>query len=287
MTQVIPPALACLPGPRDPSLLRDERLDEIFAATVARTPAARAVTFGDTSLDYSELAARAERIAGVLAARGIGPGAFVGLWMSRSIDLHAALLGILRSGAAYIPFDADAPSDRIAECLADCRAAAILVDADTAGRIAQPLPAPVLDVAPLLNAAPAEPAPAPRDRGATSDSPAYLIYTSGSTGRPKAVVVPHRAICHYLRAANSLYGIESSDVVFQGASVAFDLSLEEIFIPYLVGARLWIAGPRTLAETEQLPDLLGEAGITVLDTVPTLLSLLSRDVPSLRLIILG
>lgn len=287
MTQVTPPALACLPGPRDPSLLRDERLDEIFAATVARTPNALAVTFGDTSLDYSELAARAERIAGALAARGIGPGAFVGLWMSRSIDLHAALLGILRSGAAYIPFDADAPSDRIAECLADCHAAAILVDADTAGRIAQPLPAPVLDVAPLLNAAPADPAPAPRDRGATSNSPAYLIYTSGSTGRPKAVVVPHRAICHYLRAANSLYGIESSDVVFQGASVAFDLSLEEIFIPYLVGARLWIAGPRTLAETEQLPDLLGEAGITVLDTVPTLLSLLSRDVPSLRLIILG
>ncbi|MEO0035757.1 MAG: hypothetical protein RLZZ501_1780, partial [Pseudomonadota bacterium] len=150
MTQVSPSAPACLTGPRDPSLIRDERLDEIFAATVARTPAAPAVTGGDITLDYAALAERAGRIAAALVARGIGPGAFVGLWMSRSLDLHAALLGILQSGAAYIPFDAEAPAGRVAECLEDCGAAAILVDADTQGRIEAPLPAETLRAAELL-----------------------------------------------------------------------------------------------------------------------------------------
>lgn len=286
MTQVSPSAPACLTGPRDPSLIRDERLDEIFAATVARTPTAPAVTGGDITLDYATLAERAGRIAAALVARGIGPGAFVGLWMTRSLDLHAALLGILQSGAAYIPFDAEAPSGRVAECLEDCAAAAILVDADTQGRIEAPLPAETLRAAALLDR-PADPPPAPRARGGSAEDPAYLIYTSGSTGKPKAVVIPHRAICHFLRAANQAYGITAADVMFQGASVAFDLSLEEIFVPYLVGARLWVAGPRTLAETERLPDLLEQAGVTVIDTVPTLLALLPRDVATLRLILLG
>jgi len=272
----------CLFGPRDPSLLRDETLAGIFAETAARTPDADAVIFGDTRLTYAELAARAARVSAALAARGIGPGDFVGLWFTRSLDLHVALLGILGAGAAYIPFDADAPPERVAQCLADCRARAVLLDRRAADLGAGALGVPALT--------PEELESAPRATGwrvAQPDDPAYAIYTSGSTGTPKGIVIPNRAICHYLRAAQRVYGIEASDVVFQGASVAFDLSLEEIFVPYLVGATLWIAGPRTLAETDRLPDLLAEAGITVLDTVPTLLSLLARDVPSLRIIILG
>ncbi|WP_254432476.1 Pls/PosA family non-ribosomal peptide synthetase [Magnetospirillum sp. SS-4] len=279
---------APLLGFRDPSLLRDELLSEMFAATAARTPDARAMTFGEVSLTYGQLSRRVETVAAALAARGIGRGAFVGLWMSRSLDLHVALLAILRTGAAYIPFDTDAPAERVAECLGDCAAAAIIVDAVTAGGVASPLPAPMLPLPALAeDKAAAAPAPDPRVLGAGPEDAAYAIYTSGSTGRPKAIVISHRNICHYLRAANAVYGIRPSDVVFQGASVAFDLSLEEIFIPYLVGAALWVADRRTLAETDRLPDILTEAGITVLDTVPTLLSLLSRDVAGLRIIILG
>ena len=286
MNQLTPPLPAPLLGRDDSSLLRDELLSEIFAATAIRAPDATAVTFGDTTLTYGELAARADRVAAALAARGIGRGAFVGLWMSRSLDLHVALLGILRAGAAYIPFDTDAPAERVAECLNDCAAAAIIVDAVTAGGVETPLPAEMLLLPALAAQAPAA-VPDLRGLGANPADAAYAIYTSGSTGKPKSIVISHRNICHYLRAANTVYGIEATDVVFQGASVAFDLSLEEIFVPYLVGASLWIAGRRTLAEAEQLPDVLTQAGVTVLDTVPTLLGLLPRDVPGLRVIILG
>ena len=287
MNQLSPAVPAPLLGLDDPSLLRDELLSEIFAASVAAAPHACAATFGETSVSYAELAARADRVAAALAAKGIGRGAFVGLWMSRSLDLHVALLGILRAGAAYIPFDTDAPADRVAECLSDCSAAAIIVDAVTAGGVEHPLPAQMLLLPALLDQAPDAAPPDLRALGASSADAAYAIYTSGSTGKPKSIVISHSNICHYLRAANTLYGIQASDVVFQGASVAFDLSLEEIFVPYLVGASLWIAGRQTLAEAEQLPDVLTQAGITVLDTVPTLLGLLPRDVPGLRVIILG
>ena len=113
----------------------------------------------------------------------------------------------------------------------------------------------------------------------TPDHPAYLIYTSGSTGTPKGIVVTHRNICHFLRSGNALYGFSADDVVFQGASVAFDLSMEEIWIPYMVGATLVVASPATIGDAEKLPDILIEAGVTVLDTVPTLLGLLNARHP--------
>ena len=114
-----------------------------------------------------------------------------------------------------------------------------------------------------------------------------MIYTSGSTGTPKGIVITGRNICHYLRSANETYKIDKSDIVFQGASIAFDLSMEEIWIPYLAGATLFVATPAVMGEAEALPDLLEEVGVTVLDTVPTLLSLMPRDIKTLRVIILG
>jgi non-ribosomal peptide synthetase-like protein len=288
MNQIAPTSLSStLFGPNDPSLLRDELLCGIFAASANSAPNRRALTCGDDVLSYGELEARANRVANSLRALGIGRGAFVGLWMSRSADLHVALLGILKAGAAYIPFDTDAPAERVAECLDDCAAAAIVVDDATAEKAGSVLPAQVLKLPALVAGADSGRAPDLLAEGASPADAAYAIYTSGSTGKPKAIVISHRNICHYLRAANTIYGITEDDVVFQGASVAFDLSLEEIFIPYLVGATLWIASRQVLAETDRLPDLLSEAGITVLDTVPTLLTLLAHDVSSLRVIILG
>nr|WP_168220510.1 Pls/PosA family non-ribosomal peptide synthetase [Azospirillum thermophilum] len=272
-------------GVEDPSLLRDELLPEILRASVDRRPDRTAIQFDGRRISYAELDSRANRVAQGLRARGIGRGSFVGLWMARSLDLHVVLLGILKAGAAYIPFDADAPAERVATSLTDCGAPAILVDLVTGTRAAGLGDVQVLRIGDVLSTT--DTAPDLRAEGMTPDDPAYAIYTSGSTGKPKGIVISHRNICHYLRAANTVYGLTDEDVVFQGASVAFDLSLEEIFVPYLVGATLWVASRQVLDEVDRLADVLNEAGITVLDTVPTLLAMLPKDVPSLRVVILG
>ncbi|WP_372395453.1 Pls/PosA family non-ribosomal peptide synthetase [Azospirillum sp. HJ39] len=278
-----------LRGPVDPTLLRDELLSDIPQTTAAAHPDRTAIIHEGRRVSYAELDARANRVARGLRARGIGPGCFVGLWMARSLDLHVALLGILKAGAAYLPFDADAPAERVAVSLTDCAAPAILVDLVTGTKAAtlavHGAAVQTLRIGDVLgdDARPLD----LRADGVTPDSPAYAIYTSGSTGKPKGIVISHRNICHYLRAANSVYGIAADDVAFQGASVAFDLSLEEIFVPYLAGATLWVASRQVLDEADRLADVLNDAGVTVLDTVPTLLAMLPKDVPSLRVVILG
>jgi non-ribosomal peptide synthetase-like protein len=275
---------AVLRGDVRPEFLRDEVLAEIFAATAAAHPDRTALVFGAERLTYAEVDARTCALARGLIRRGIGPGDVVGLWMCRGADLLMAQIAIAKTGAAWLPFDADAPADRIAVCLADADAKAILTSEAGVPRL--DVGCPVVTPAGLVDASDATPLD-PRARGLTPDHPAYLIYTSGSTGTPKGIVVTHRNICHFLRAANDLYGFRAEDVVFQGASVAFDLSMEEIWIPYMVGASLVVASSATLGDVERLPDFLAQAGVTVLDTVPTLLALLPRDIASVRLILLG
>lgn len=277
--------LAMMMGEKRPDLLRDEVLGEIFAATVAERAAHPALVDASRRLSYDEVWAAAGRQARGLALAGVGPGDLVGLWMPRGIDLLIAQIAITRAGAAWVPFDAEAPVDRIAICLADAEAKGVVTAADWQGRAAgtehtvwTPESLTAGDDGVVMPA---------RAIGLTNDHPAYLIYTSGSTGTPKAIVISHRNICHFLRSGNALYGIAADDIVFQGASVAFDLSMEEIWTPYLVGATLYVASPETMGDAEKLPALLTQAGVTVIDTVPTLLGILPADVPSLKLILLG
>ncbi|KQP73429.1 peptide synthetase [Methylobacterium sp. Leaf111] len=285
---------AVLRGAVRPDLIRDETLGEIFRASAAARPDHPALVDGartgpdgaHPAFSYAEVEARAGAIARGLAHRGIGPGDVVGLWMARGPDLLIAQIGITLSGAAWLPFDAEAPADRVAVCLEDAQAKALLVS--PALEPQAPAGTPSLTVAGLASATPERAAlPDLRAAGLTPEHPAYLIYTSGSTGVPKGIVISHANICHFLRSGNVLYGMRPDDVVFQGASVAFDLSMEEIWVPYLVGATLFVASPAMMGDVESLPDIIARAGVTVLDTVPTLLAMISRDLPTVRLVLLG
>ncbi len=273
-------------GERHPEFLRDELLAEIFAEAVAAHGSAPALRSPARTMTYTQVDEASNALARGLLRRGLAPGKVAGLWMQRGIDLLIAQIAIAKTGAAWLPFDADAPADRVAVCLTDASAHLILTDDAFAAEHGAALNCEVATPSRLVDPNDTTPI-GPRALGAHPDDPAYLIYTSGSTGMPKGIVISGRNICHYLRSANHLYGIRSEDVVFQGASVAFDLSMEEIWIPYLVGASLFVASREMLGEADALPDVLGAAHVTVLDTVPTLLGLLSRDIPSLRLIILG
>lgn len=277
--------LAMMAGEKRPDLLRDEVLAEIFAATVTTRAAHPALVDASRRLSYDAVWAAAGLQARGLALAGVGPGDLVGLWMPRGIDLLIAQIAITRAGAAWVPFDAEAPVDRIAICLDDAQAKGIVTAAAWQGRAAG-TERTVWTPEGLAAGDDGVAMPA-RAAGLTKDHPAYLIYTSGSTGTPKAIVISHRNICHFLRSGNALYGIDADDIVFQGASVAFDLSMEEIWTPYLAGATLFVASPEMMGDAEKLPALLSEAGVTVIDTVPTLLGILPADVPSLKLILLG
>ncbi len=273
-------------GPRRPDLLRNETLADIFAATVALYGSRPCMVSDEIALTYREVDSMAKGIARGLLRNGIGPGDVVGLWMARGPELLIAQIAIAKTGAAWLPFDGDAPVERIAVCLQDSDAKGLLTSEAFAPKAEGHVPCPVLTGALLVDMHDKRPVNA-KALGATPDHPAYMIYTSGSTGMPKGIVISGRNICHYLRAANEVYGLDETDVVFQGASVAFDLSMEEIWVPYLVGASLFVATPAVMGDADRLPEIMDRAKITVLDTVPTLLSILPRDIASLRLIILG
>ena len=275
-----------LRGPQRPDLIRDELLCEIFARSAAFDPNGVAMVTRDGKLTYAEVDAKAEAIARGLVRKGLRPGDVAGLWMARGHDLLIAQIAIAKVGAAWLPFDGDAPVERIAVCLEDAEAKGILVSPDFVAKLEGRTDCPAWTIRELIDPSDTSKVDA-RALGATPDSPAYLIYTSGSTGTPKGIVISNRNICHYLRAANEVYGLRESDVVFQGASVAFDLSMEEIWLPYLAGATLFVATPEVLGEAEKLPEIMEANRVSVLDTVPTLLALLPRDVATLRVIILG
>ncbi|MEX5744057.1 Pls/PosA family non-ribosomal peptide synthetase [Massilia sp. X63] len=272
-------------GPQQPELLRDEILADLLEASARRAPDQPALIEGARRLSYREL----DELAGLAASRlleaGIQAGDIVGLWMPRGIDLLVMQAAIAKTGAAWLPVDEDTPFERLLVCMEDAGAPALVSSEAMAARM-QPMARPVHLAERLL--APPAPGYTPLQRGRVANSaPAYVIYTSGSTGKPKGIVISQRSICHFLRSENAVLGVRAQDRVYQGFSVAFDMSFEEIWISYLVGATLWL-GPRDAAgDPEVLPQLLAENGVTVLHAVPTLLALFAHDVPGLRIINLG
>jgi non-ribosomal peptide synthetase-like protein len=272
-------------GPTQPELLRDEILADLLEASARRTPNKPALVFGDRSLSYGEL----DRLAGLACARliaaGVRPGQMLGLWLPRGIDLLVMQAAIAKAGAAWLPVDEDTPVERLQVCMDDAQAVGVVSCDAFADRLAS-LAQPVF-VAERLLAAPGDGEVLATRGEVLPDVPAYVIYTSGSTGKPKGILITQRSICHFLRSENEVLGIRHEDRVYQGFSVAFDMSFEEIWISYLVGATLWIGPKETAGDPEALPRLLAANGVTVLHAVPTLLALFAEDVPSLRLINLG
>ena len=260
------------------------QLHEWFEASVRRHPTEPALLGPAGPVSYYALDERANELADYLRATGVRPGDFVGLFIAKSTELYVAMLAVLKAGAAYVPLDLSFPSERVAFILGDCGARLLL----TVG----PAPTPGEWVGTTLNLHqrpdhPAEMQPAEPFPRFSPDSPAYVIYTSGTTGQPKGVVLPHRSICHLVQAEQALFQPTSNDRVAQGFSVAFDASLEEIWLAWAAGAALVPVPDEVMKAPDALPAFLLAQGITVFSTVPTLLSLLDAPVATVRLLILG
>ncbi|MDB5960034.1 MAG: peptide synthetase [Massilia sp.] len=270
-------------GPAAPELLREEILADLFEASARRSPQQIALIYGEREVTYAELDMLSARACARLLDAGVRAGHIVGLWMPRGVELLVCQLAIARTGAAWLPIDQDTPVERLLVCMEDASAVGV-VTAEAFAPQLDGVPAPIWTHQALL-----EPAGASTSvrQPVSPDAPAYVIYTSGSTGKPKGILISQRSICHFLRSENAVLGIRADDKVYQGFSVAFDMSFEEIWIAYLVGATLWI-GPKEIAgDPETLPRLLAANHVTVLHAVPTLLALFAEDVATLRLINLG
>ncbi|MBB4730094.1 non-ribosomal peptide synthetase, partial [Xanthomonas arboricola] len=262
---------------------------EFFEEQVRQTPGAVAASLGDMSMSYAGLNERANRFAHELIARGVGPGAVVGLFFERSLELAVALVGTLKAGAAYLPLDVSAPEARLRELIADARvtivATAPSMELALAGAAGS---TPLCLVEP--NAFGTRPSSDPLPRASVADL-AYVIYTSGSTGKPKGVETSHAALLNRLLWMQETYRIGADDRVLQKTPYTFDVSVWEFLWPLMRGATLVLARPDGHRDAHYLRETIRERAITVLHFVPSMLEAFlaqspdGRGCPSLRHVI--
>ena len=262
-------------------------LPELFEAQVQRTPDNTALVFGDAALTYGDLNARANQLAGMLIARGVGPEDFVALAVPRSLEMVVALLGVLKAGGAYLPIDPDYPAARIAFMLDDARPACVITTTATSLPDTSAHPVIVLDdpdtAEALAHYPDTDPHDGDRTRPLTPQNPAYLIYTSGSTGTPKAVLVEHRSVAHYVRWAAERYpSVRGSALVH--STLSFDLTVTGLYAPLIAGGCVQLCDPALSGAVGAGPDG------TFMKTTPSALALLSPlpdGLPSIRELVLG
>ncbi|MGY1752119.1 Pls/PosA family non-ribosomal peptide synthetase [Blastococcus sp. SYSU D01042] len=261
------------------------RLSRFFERTCDARPEAIALECDGARVSYAELDQRANRLANLLMQLGVGAGTRVGILLHRSLDTYVALLGITKTEATFVPIDPEAPADRL-QYIAEDSALEVLVThssfAETcAGLSCLPL---ALDEAVPDLAVQSSARPAVVSDG---DPVCYIIYTSGSSGRPKGVEIAQSSICNFIGIVPPLYGVTPSDRVYQGMTIAFDFSIEEIWPTWAVGATL-VAGPTDGRRVGSgLADFLDEHEITMIYCVPTVLATLDRTLPLLRTINVG
>jgi amino acid adenylation domain-containing protein len=273
---------------------RQATLPELFERRAAEFPERVAVVDDREALTYARVNEEANRLAHFLKSLGLGPGDFVAVYMSRSVAVVPALLGILKSGAAYVPLESTYPDARLEHIVACLDIACVLTERahlQTFARLATPSLRHVvcLDAASDVESAAELPAPLrlwgrdglaaapptdpPRDFG--SNHIAYVIFTSGSTGAPKGVVVRHRPVVNLIEWVNRRFAVGPKDRVLFITSLCFDLSVYDIFGLLAAGGSIRVVGEPDIQDPERLLALLRREPVTFWDSAPAALHQLS------------
>ncbi|MFD2235022.1 amino acid adenylation domain-containing protein, partial [Phaeospirillum tilakii] len=263
------------------------RFHELFERRLDADPAAAArpaLIGASGTVSHAALEAEANVIAHALAETGIGAGAVVGVLAGRSAGLPAAVLGIWKAAAIYLPLAADLPPERLR---------ALAADAGAAGLIALDGAVPPPGLPPPLRPEAIEPAfhaghRHRLDRPGRPEDPAYILYTSGSTGTPKGVVVGHDAYLNTVLGAGEALGFGPDDRGLLFASPAFDVSLSDFGLPLAFGGAACAVPAELLEAPDRFRAMLAERGVTVADITPSYLRLLGpAPFPTLRAIVTG
>lgn len=285
-------------GPR-----RDWRattVDALVREQCESSPASIATGGAERQLSYADLSQHAHVVRAMLAEQDVGRGDVVGVLLERDATLPAVLLGILESGAAYLPLDPDAPAERLQWMLEDAGVQLVISSERDNNRAALTrFGGRVIELASLSLLSSStdvqqqgKTAPAPEDPAANRVSmtrspnqttshqpsdPAYIIYTSGSTGRPKGVVVPHGAVANFLRAMQELLDVTAADRFLALTTLTFDIAVLELWLPLVIGARTEIVSRDTARNSDALLKCIADYQPTVMQATPATWQMLNSS----------
>jgi non-ribosomal peptide synthetase-like protein len=265
-----------------------ERLHHLLEQACLRFAENEAVVTDEAAITYRSLDSRANQVARYLIDWGIEPGDRVGLLLDKSVETYVALLAVMKVNAVYVPLDPGFPGERVGFILTDANVKAIVSMSGFGARLAAfDLRQVLLDTAKQAIDAKASRPLDDGEVGPPIDRICYIIYTSGTTGNPKGVVIEHPSICNFVRVASERYGFKPGDRVYQGMTIAFDFSVEEIWVPLMTGATLVPGPPGVTLLGDELADFLRERKVTGLCCCPTLLGTIETELPQLRLLLVG
>ncbi|WP_254207985.1 non-ribosomal peptide synthase/polyketide synthase, partial [Paenibacillus sp. AK121] len=267
---------------------QDQTLSAVFEEQVAQTPDQVALMFGHQSLTYRELNERANSLARILQAQGVGPDKLVGLMVHRSVEMIVGLLAVLKAGGAYVPIDPEFPSSRIQYMLEDSEATVLLTSRDLLEEHHCNANAIFIEDAELYQGESSN-----LEAIARPEHLAYVIYTSGSTGNPKGVMLQHRSVLNFITGMREAIDFETSQTILSLTTISFDIFVLETILPLLGGMTVVLGDRQHQVNPQVLGELITHHHIEMLQMTPSRVQMLlghetgSRALQSVKAIMVG
>ena len=248
------------------SYLEKETITSLFEAQTIKTPNAIAVESQDKKMTYQQLNEDANHLAHHLQRAGVKKGDFVGIFVNRSVELLVSLLATLKAGGIYVPLDPANPKDRLAVILEDAQARILLTQKEMLSQV--PEGNHKIITLESIYKEHKNGTVKNLDVGLTPDDLAYIIYTSGSTGKPKGILIPHTAVVDHHYAMMEAANLTVRDIILSVASVSFDPSVQDFFLPLFLGGKVVIASNAEVVDGFLLIERLDKSGITFMQATP-------------------